>query len=290
VKWESIENLVEKTAQCEPGNLGRQVFSYLDISSVDKETKQIAAAQFIPVDKAPSRARKLVKANDVLVSTVRPNLNAVALVPKKFDGEIASTGFCVLRAQPSFLNPLYLFYFTQTAAFITHLVKAATGANYPAVSDNDVLDALIRLPDAFVDQRRIAGILQQADRLRRIRSYALNLGETVLSSTFLNLFGDPIHNPKGFPRERLEDLILPTRPITYGILKPGPDTPKGVPYVRVLDIQDGTVLTHNIRKTTAEIDQLYKRSRLKAGDLLLSIRGQVGRLGIVPRLLDLKQA
>jgi type I restriction enzyme, S subunit len=56
---------------------------------------------------APSRARKVVQTEDVLVSTTRPNLNAVAMVPDKFNDQIASTGFDVLRA-PS-IDPRWLF-------------------------------------------------------------------------------------------------------------------------------------------------------------------------------------
>jgi hypothetical protein len=99
-------------------------------------------------------------------------------------------------------------------------------------------------------------------------------------------FGDPIENPRGFRVEPLEDLIQPARPISYGILMPGPHIPTGVPYIRVTDIQDGQVVTALVRRTAREIDQAYKRSRLKAGDLLLSIRGHVGRMAIVPPPLD----
>lgn len=143
----------------------------------------------------------------------------------------------------------------------------------------------IPLPD-LSEQRRIAGELEKADELRRTRRYALELTETFLPAAFLELFGDPIDNHHGFPIEPLEDLIQPTRPISYGILMPGPDVPNGVPYIRVTDIQDGRVVTALVRRTTPEIDQAYKRSKLKAGDLLLSIRGHVGRMAIVPQCLD----
>jgi type I restriction enzyme, S subunit len=146
-------------------------------------------------------------------------------------------------------------------------------------------EAEIVYPDLF-EQRRIAERLEQADRLRRTRRYAPELTDTFLPAAFLELFGDPIENPHRFRVEPLEDLIQRTRPISYGILMPGPDVPTGVPYIRVTDIQNGQVVTALVRRTTREIDQAYKRSKLKAGDLLLSIRGHVGRMAIVPPCLD----
>jgi type I restriction enzyme S subunit len=68
-------------------------FLYVDISAIDRDLKVITSAPEILGADAPSRARKEIYEGDVLVSTVRPNLNAVAVVPSKLDGHIASTGF-----------------------------------------------------------------------------------------------------------------------------------------------------------------------------------------------------
>ncbi len=80
----------------------------------------------------------------------------------------------------------------------------------------------------------------------------------------------------------LRDIVKPERPITYGILKPGPELKHGIPYVRVADYPGNRLSLDGIRKTSPEIDELYKRSRLEQGDLLLSIRGTVGRLISTP--------
>lgn len=84
----------------------------------------------------------------------------------------------------------------------------------------------------------------------------------------------------------LRDICVPGRPITYGILKPGPELDEGVPYIRVADFPGNKLEIHGIKKTSPEIDLLYKRARLCAGDLLLSIRGSVGRLIKIPKELE----
>ena len=113
-------------------------FRYIDISSVSQDEKRIIPNGEIPTAEAPSRARQLVRAGDVLVSTVRPNLNAVAVVPEEMDGATASTGFCVLRPDQNRLQERYLFHWVQSPTFIADMVKQATGQSYPAVSDKIV--------------------------------------------------------------------------------------------------------------------------------------------------------
>jgi type I restriction enzyme S subunit len=83
----------------------------------------------------------------------------------------------------------------------------------------------------------------------------------------------------------LLDLCEPGRPITYGILKPGPELDAGVPYVRVADFPGNRLRLNSIKKTSPEIDEQFKRARLRPGDLLLSIRGSVGRIIEIPGLL-----
>ena len=92
--------------------------------------------------------------------------------------------------------------------------------------------------------------------------------------------------PRGWALLTLRDLVLPNRPITYGILKPGPEFEKGVPYVRVADFPNDRLNLSTIRKTSPNIDEEFKRLRLKDGDLLLSIRGTVGRLIVIPEELE----
>ena len=84
-----------------------ETFVYVDIGSVDNMTKRIVERKEIRVSFAPNRARQVLRWGDVLVSITRPNLNAVALVPKEFDGAIGSTGFYVLRSRT--IEPLWMF-------------------------------------------------------------------------------------------------------------------------------------------------------------------------------------
>ena len=174
------------------------VFDYIDLSAVDQNQKLITEARQISCAEAPSRARQIVQNGDVLVSTVRPNLNGVARVTKPLDGATASTGFCVLRAKESELDGSYLFHWVKSPAFVADMVKKATGANYPAVSDRIIFESQIPLPP-LPRQRRIAEVLDKADALRAKRRAALAQLDSLTQSLFLDLFGDPVANPREWP-------------------------------------------------------------------------------------------
>ncbi|MBY7701269.1 restriction endonuclease subunit S [Vibrio harveyi] len=92
--------------------------------------------------------------------------------------------------------------------------------------------------------------------------------------------------PDSWGIAEMRDVCIPGRPITYGILKPGPEQDDGVPYIRVADFPDNKLNVSSIKRTSRAIDEAYKRARLSTGDLLLSIRGSVGRLIEVPACLD----
>jgi type I restriction enzyme S subunit len=200
----TIGDVCEPTSQTNPATSGRESFRYIDISGIDRDAKVIARADTIPCAEAPSRARKQVQAGDVLVSTVRPNLNAIAVVPQELDGEIASTGFAVLRARRKVADPRYLLYRAQHSEFVDFLVANATGASYPAVSDAIVKRAPLPLPSPS-EQRRIVEILDQADALRKRAREADAKAARILPALFVKMFGDPATNPMGWPVKSLGD-------------------------------------------------------------------------------------
>lgn len=130
------------------------------------------------------------------------------------------------------------------------------------------------------DQERIVELLEQTDELRRLRTESDRYAATLSSSVFNEMFGDPEHTR--YPARPLAELVVPGRPITYGILKPGPEMANGIPYVRVVDIKEGHLHVEQLKKTTREIADQYRRSTLIPGDVLITIRGTVGRTCVVP--------
>lgn len=124
---------------------------YVDISSVDNKTGLTIPTE-ISVSDAPSRASYMVQPGDILVSTVRPDRNVVALVTSSAGLPIvASNGFCVLR--PKTIEPEVLFAYCKTESFKRMLSRHATASMYPTVTDRDVLGIPFLEPPADVSDR-----------------------------------------------------------------------------------------------------------------------------------------
>ena len=182
------------------------VFDYIDLSAIDQAAKLIIGMREVTCGEAPSRARQLVATNDVLISTVRPNLNGIAKVNPEQDGATASTGFCVLRPRPNLLLSSYLFHWVKSPQFVADMVSKATGASYPAVSDRLIFDSPIPVPP-LPEQRRIVAILDQADTLRAKRRETLAQLDSLTQSIFIEMFGDPVANDMVWPSVAIRDFV-----------------------------------------------------------------------------------
>ena len=183
-------------------------FWYVDISAVDNVGKRITAPQRVKGKAASVRARQVIQTQDVLVATTRPNLNAVALAPKQYNGEICSTGFCVLRANEE-LDPEYLFHFVQSRAFIDPLVELTKGALYPAVTDKQVFAQFLPWVPR-VEQRQIAARLKaQLAEVETARQAAqVQLIDTrLLRARMLKAFFAKLDS---VPKKKLGDYALTT--------------------------------------------------------------------------------
>ncbi|EEE47951.2 restriction endonuclease subunit S [Roseibium alexandrii] len=274
---EPIGDYVERITTWSPAKSNIASFQYIDLSSVSQDEKSIVGANVMPTSEAPSRARQIVQAGDVLVSTVRPNLNGVAHVPPQFDGCTASTGFCVLRPREGRLSGRYLYHWVRSSLFVKDMVGKSTGASYPAVSDKIVKASSIPLPP-LDEQRRISAILDKADSLRQKRKQAIALLDSLTQSIFLEMFGDPVSNPKGWPQNNsLSDIADIASGITKGRKLRGEPT-RTVPYLAVANVQDKTLkldIVKTIEATEAEIG----RYRLQVDDLLLTEGGDPDKLG-----------
>lgn len=180
---------------------------YVDISSVDNRSKQIVSYQTIKSKGAPSRAKQIIKSGDILVSTVRPNLNAVAI--NRIESKnvvVGSTGYCVLRCNDR-VDANYLFNYCKSQSFVEGLVKVAKGASYPAVSNSDVRNSRIPLPPVEI-QKQIAKTLDTAAELLAMRKQQLTELDGLIKSTFYDMFGDPVTNEKGLDLVPFTDVIL----------------------------------------------------------------------------------
>ncbi|XEI31448.1 restriction endonuclease subunit S [Aeromonas veronii] len=130
-------------------------FGYIDIGGVSS-SEGITRTENMRFSGAPSRARRVVRQGDIIVSTVRTYLEAIAPISLEFDGKIASTGFAVLR--PKCLLSGFAQYALRARHFIDSVVARSTGVSYPAINSSELIDIKIAVP-SWEEQQTIAAFL-----------------------------------------------------------------------------------------------------------------------------------
>jgi type I restriction enzyme, S subunit len=261
-------------------------FEYIDIAAIDREQKAITATARTRACDAPSRARQIVQKGDVLVSTVRPALNAVAVVPPSLDGAIASTGFTVLRSDERRLHGPYLFHWVRGTAFIDEMVRLATGASHPAASDRVVKGSSIPIPfpddprRSLAEQKRIAAIVDKADAIRRRRQEAARLADTLIPSVFYEMFGDPVLNRKGWPTRPLGEMIDFMTSGSRGWAAFYANS--GRMFLRIQNVGRNRLLLDDVQYVQVEDSAESRRTATQPADVLVTVTADLGRTAVIP--------
>ena len=139
-------------------------YRYIDLSSVDIQTHSIISAIEIDKMSAPSRAQQIVQGNDVIFATTRPTQMRACIIPTEYNGDICSTGYCVLRVDKKILLPRFLFFSLTVSNFKAYLSNNLTLGNYPSISNSALLEYEVPVP-SLADQQKIVSILDRFDRL-----------------------------------------------------------------------------------------------------------------------------
>lgn len=159
---------------------------YVDISSIDNITNTVRRFTTYLVKNAPSRAQQCLLKDDILISTVRPNLRNIAINNRTDCNMVASSGFCVLRS--NVCNPMWLFEIIKSNEFTSYLSNLTTGANYPAVKDHDVYNYLFPCPPVIL-QNQFANFVKSVEQQKEVFSTRLSHFETLYKSLMQEYFG-----------------------------------------------------------------------------------------------------
>ena len=143
-------------------DLFEETFPYIEISEINIETGSLSEIKEIEIKNAPSRAKMLVRNNDILVSTTRPNRGAIAHLNSLNRVSVASTGFSILREViDASINKSFLFHILRSDFCLSQMLKHSSGGNYPAITQEALKKIQIPLPPMEV-QAHIVELMQDA--------------------------------------------------------------------------------------------------------------------------------
>ena len=276
--WQTktLDQALQKTQTINPLQSPEVEFDYIDVSSVSNTTFQIKEIQRIKGKDAPSRARRVVRANDVLFATVRPTLQRIAIVPEHLDNQVCSTGYFILRPKAG-IDHRFVFYSLFTQKFMRQMEILQKGASYPAVTDGEVRAQVIPVPP-LPEQKRIVGILDEAfagiatakANAKKNLQNARALFESHLQSVFTQRGPDWVD--RTLDQVCIVERGSSPRPIKeYFTTKPG-----GVNWIKIGDTEEGGKYVYSTaQKITLEG---AKQSRfVKEGDFILTNSMSFGR-------------
>ena len=262
---------------CKP-NVGQikldddRFIDYFDIASIDNINKKITGFTTYTFVEAPSRARRMIKKDNILVSTIRPNLNAVALFDMNTQNvPVASTGFCVLDCKED-TNPRFLFYYLQSRFFVNEMVSQATGASYPAVSDKIVRSAHIPVY-SYDEQVVIADMLDKVTYIIAKRKQQLAKLDELVKARFVEMFSDT----------RAEEPLATLCTFIDYRGKTPEKAERGLPFITAKNIKMHHMsfeIKEFISKET--YDKVMTRGFPKVGDVVFTTEAPLGNVCRIP--------
>lgn len=185
------------------------------------------------VEESKIKEHQLIRKNDIIMCTSSGSADLVGKCAISADDHRVSFGaFCAgIRPNPNKISPSYLYHFLNSPKF-RNWTKNSSGANIKNIRASELAEFKFELP-TLVEQKRIAAILDKADSVRRKRQKAIDLADDFLRSVFLDMFGDPVTNPKGFKKGTIRDLI---ETANYGTSGKASETEGKYPILRMGNI------------------------------------------------------
>lgn len=277
----SLGELLEKTETTNPLQKPEKEFYYIDVSSISNQSFRIEETQKLKGKDAPSRARRLVKVNDIIFATIRPTLQRIAIVPEELDYQVCSTGYFVLRPKPM-IDHRFVFYSLFTEEFMGNMANLQKGASYPAVTDAEVRAQTLSFP-SLPEQQRIVAILDEAfDGIATAKANAeknLQNARALFENHLQAMFNNP---SKNWSRKSLAEVA---KDFGRGKSKHRPrNDPKlygGVyPFIQTGDVRNADHLITSYSQTYNEVG-LAQSKLWPKGTLCITIAANIAETGIL---------
>ena len=225
--------------------------------------------------------RSKVDKGDILYSMIG-SIGNYAYVDKEPDYAIKNVALFKFTNEK--LYNKYFLHLINSTVIKRQIERTMKGGTQKFVSLKILRNLKIPLPP-LDQQKKIAAILDAADTYRQKTKALITKYDELTQSLFLDMFGDPVRNPKRWGILRFDELVADDCPLTYGIVQPGDEFENGIPCVRPVDLKMQYVNLSDLKRIDPEISSKFKRTILKGGEILLSVRGSVGVISIADESL-----
>jgi len=224
-----------------------------------------------------SKPNKVAETDDILLS-VRAPVGSTNIANTK---SCIGRGLAAIRCKNNKADPFFLWFYLRSIE--KRIASKGVGSIFTAIG-RDVISKL-PVPDfKYPTQRKIAAILEKAESARAKCREANRLTDEFLKSAFIDMFGDPISNPKEWEVKRFNEVY---ESIRYATSSPPDYIPDGVPFIRATNIKNGTVITNGLKHISFKEAKQLEKCKLSYGNLIIVISGvNAGDCAVIPKQFD----
>jgi type I restriction enzyme, S subunit len=276
------ELMARRNGSVNPANFPEEVFELHSIPAFDAGAPDIVPGRQI------GSSKQIVQPNDVLISKIVPHIRRASIVGQSSGlRQIASGEWIIFRDEH--LHPNYLRQLLVSDFFHTKFMSTVSGVGGSLLRARPAEVAKIKIPlPPLSEQRRIAAVLDKTDALRTKRRESIGKLDQLLQSVFLEMFGDPMTNPKRWPVHSLGQLLSSAEVFTDGdwVESKDQDANGAVRLIQLADVGDAVYVDKSRRFLTKETAQRLRCTFLQTGDILVArMPDPLGRACIFPEMI-----
>lgn len=274
------ELMARRTGSVNPANFPGETFELHSIPAFDRGRPEVVVGSEI------GSSKQIVQENDVLISKIVPHIRRSYVVgPATGLRQIASSEWIVFRSE--LIYPKYFRHLLISDGFHRKFMSTVSGVGGSLLRARpaEVSKILVSVPP-LDEQKRIAEVLDKADALRQKRRLALQKLDSLLQSVFLDMFGDPATNPKGWPSGDVGSVVDERGDVRCGPfgtqLKVHEITESGVPLFGIENVHNNKFKPVTNKFVTEEKARQLAAFEIEPNDVLVTRMGTIGRACVVP--------
>lgn len=253
---------------------------YISTGAIDENHINENDVEIIDFSGKPSRANLVVLAGDAIFAKMQATKKTL-LIDDELAECIYSTGFYAVHAKKNVIKEKCLFYLLTSDAFLKQKDKNCSGATQKAITNTGLKKIIVNIPD-YKHQDEVVEKLDAVSRIISLYQNELKCFDELVKARFVELFGDPISNPHGFDKVDLSELADIKIGPFGSLLHKGDYIEGGYALLNPSHIIDGKIAPDSELTVSREKYEELSAYHLKAGDVVMGRRGEMGRCAVVP--------
>jgi len=223
------------------------------------------SSRFLTSDKAQELRCTFLEKGDVLVARMPEPLGRACIFLGDSKRSVTVVDICIIRPNRQHNDARWLMHCLNAPVCRNQMADFATGSTRTRISRGNLTKIKIPLPP-IEEQKRIAEILDRTQSLISKRKEAIELLDTLTQSIFIEMFGDPFTNPKGWEVNEFSSQIKSVR---YGTGSPPIYTDEGIPFIRATNVKEGIIKSKDMKRISQEEANKIAKCQIRFGDLIV---------------------